>query len=113
MLKNACLLAKIGFDTAENEPCKVCPLSLCGEQPECMDLSVKLAGSPPFLCRGLARPAGSATPPTAGLSTSASWLLAKKVSALSCVNKTRPESCSGPSTARREIEAGKGWHYKI
>ena len=23
-LSNACLLAKIGFDTAENEPCKVC-----------------------------------------------------------------------------------------
>ena len=26
-LSNAYLLAKIGFDTAENEPCKVCPLS--------------------------------------------------------------------------------------
>ena len=26
----ACLLAKIGFDTAENEPCKVCPLSVYG-----------------------------------------------------------------------------------
>ena len=25
-LSNAYLLAKIGFDTAENEPCKVCPL---------------------------------------------------------------------------------------
>ena len=24
---NAYLLAKFGFDTAENEPCKVCPLS--------------------------------------------------------------------------------------
>ena len=23
---NACLLAKFGFDTAENEPCQVCPL---------------------------------------------------------------------------------------
>ena len=27
-LSNAYLLAKIGVDTAENEPCKVCPLSL-------------------------------------------------------------------------------------
>ena len=27
-LSNAYLLAKIGFDTAENEPCKVCPLSV-------------------------------------------------------------------------------------
>ena len=27
------LLANFGFDTAENEPCKVCPLSLCREQP--------------------------------------------------------------------------------
>ena len=24
----ACLLAKIGFDMEENEPCKVCPLSV-------------------------------------------------------------------------------------
>ena len=39
MLQNEYVLAKVGFDTAENEPCKVCPLSLCGEQPECMDLS--------------------------------------------------------------------------
>ena len=36
-LSNEYLLAKFGFDTAENEPCKVCPLSaysrhliLCG-----------------------------------------------------------------------------------
>ena len=28
-LSNAYLLAKSGFDTAENEPCKVCPLSVC------------------------------------------------------------------------------------
>ena len=27
-LSNAYLLAKFGFDTAENEPCKVCPLSV-------------------------------------------------------------------------------------
>ena len=27
-LSNECLLAKFGFDTAENEPCKVCPLSV-------------------------------------------------------------------------------------
>ena len=27
-LSNAYLLAKFGFDTAENEPCKVCPLAL-------------------------------------------------------------------------------------
>ena len=26
-LSNECLLAKFGFDTAENEPCKGCPLS--------------------------------------------------------------------------------------
>ena len=26
-LSNEYLLAKVGFDTAENEPCKVCPLS--------------------------------------------------------------------------------------
>ena len=26
-LSNAYLLGKFGFDTAENEPCKVCPLS--------------------------------------------------------------------------------------
>ena len=26
-LSNECLLAKVGVDTAENEPCKVCPLS--------------------------------------------------------------------------------------
>ena len=26
-LSNEYLIAKIGFDTAENEPCKVCPLS--------------------------------------------------------------------------------------
>ena len=26
-LSNESLLAKFGFDTAENEPCKVCPLS--------------------------------------------------------------------------------------
>ena len=26
-LSNEYLLAKFGFDTAENEPCKVCPLS--------------------------------------------------------------------------------------
>ena len=26
-LSNANLLAKVGFDTAESEPCKVCPLS--------------------------------------------------------------------------------------
>ena len=32
------LLAKIGFDPTESEPCKVCPFSSCGEQPECMDL---------------------------------------------------------------------------
>ena len=28
ILKNEYLVAKIGFDTAENEPCKVCPLSV-------------------------------------------------------------------------------------
>ena len=28
-LSNEYLLAKFGFDTAENEPCKVCPLSAC------------------------------------------------------------------------------------
>ena len=27
-ISNAYLLAKFGFDTAENEPCKVCPLSV-------------------------------------------------------------------------------------
>ena len=27
-LSNAYLLANVGFDTAENEPCKVCPLSV-------------------------------------------------------------------------------------
>ena len=27
-LSNAYFLAKFGFDTEENEPCKVCPLSL-------------------------------------------------------------------------------------
>ena len=27
-LSNEYLLAKIGLDTAENEPCKVCPLSV-------------------------------------------------------------------------------------
>ena len=27
-LSNEYLLAKIGFDTEENEPCKVCPLSM-------------------------------------------------------------------------------------
>ena len=37
-------LAKCGFDTAENKPCKVYPLSLCRKQPECMELSPKLAG---------------------------------------------------------------------
>ena len=31
MLQNAYLLAKCGFDTAENEACKVCPLSACVE----------------------------------------------------------------------------------
>ena len=29
-LSNEYLLAKFGFDTAENEPCKVCPLSAYG-----------------------------------------------------------------------------------
>ena len=28
-LSNAYLLAKCGFDTAENEPCKVCPIESC------------------------------------------------------------------------------------
>ena len=28
-LSNEYLLANFGFDTAENEPCKVCPLSAC------------------------------------------------------------------------------------
>ena len=28
-LSNAYLLAKVGFDTAENEPCKVCPIERC------------------------------------------------------------------------------------
>ena len=28
MLPNACLLAKFGFDTAENEPSNVCPLAV-------------------------------------------------------------------------------------
>ena len=28
---NEYFIAKSGFDTAENEPCKVCPLTLCGE----------------------------------------------------------------------------------
>ena len=30
MLQNEYLLAKFGFDTVENEPCKVCPLSAHG-----------------------------------------------------------------------------------
>ena len=39
-LSNEYLLAKFGFDTAENEPCKVCPLSayrsiiIIGSRPE-------------------------------------------------------------------------------
>ena len=28
-LSNAYLIANIGFDTAENEPCKVCPIERC------------------------------------------------------------------------------------
>ena len=28
-LSNEYLLAKIGFDTAENEPCNVCPIERC------------------------------------------------------------------------------------
>ena len=34
-LSNAYLLAKFGFDTAENEPCKVCPLSVY-RSPRCL-----------------------------------------------------------------------------
>ena len=30
---NAYLLAKFGFDTAEKEPCKVCPTERCSQQP--------------------------------------------------------------------------------
>ena len=43
-LSNEYLLAKIGVDTAENEPCKVCPLSVyrsprCSFSPEaCRDV---------------------------------------------------------------------------
>ena len=29
MLQNAYLLAKFGFDTAENEICKICPIEQC------------------------------------------------------------------------------------
>ena len=31
-LSNAYLLAKFGFDTAENEPCQVCPIEQCSSQ---------------------------------------------------------------------------------
>ena len=31
-LSNAYLLAKCGFDTAENEPCQVCPIEQCSSQ---------------------------------------------------------------------------------
>jgi len=37
-LSNAYLLAKCGFDTAENQPCKVCPLSAYGS-PRCSETS--------------------------------------------------------------------------
>ena len=40
-LSNEYFLAKFGFDIAENEPCKVCLLSLCGEQPESSTRSAK------------------------------------------------------------------------
>ena len=30
-LSNEYLVAKIGFDTAENEPCEVCPIELCSQ----------------------------------------------------------------------------------
>ena len=36
-LSNAYLLAKIGVDTAENEPCKVCPLSVSLAIPQVRD----------------------------------------------------------------------------
>ena len=35
-LSNEYLLAKFGFDTAENEPCKVCPLSVY-RSPRCLE----------------------------------------------------------------------------
>ena len=38
-LSNAYVLAKFGFDTAENEPCQVCPMgTLSGEAERCVDI---------------------------------------------------------------------------
>ena len=48
-LSNAHLLAKFGFDTAENEPCKVCPLSAY-RSPRCVsDVLRVLSGDDEFL----------------------------------------------------------------
>ena len=47
-LSNAYLLAKIGVDTAENEPCKVCPLSVY-RSPRCMKCKFESNTYDPFL----------------------------------------------------------------
>ena len=54
-LSNAYLLAKIGVDTAENEPCKVCPLSVY-RSPRCVavvatGLTVSTSGALAVLVR--------------------------------------------------------------
>ena len=50
-LSNAYLLAKIGVDSAENEPCKVCPLYVY-RSPRCVSICLCLCASvclgPPF-----------------------------------------------------------------
>ena len=55
-VSNEDLVAKLGFHTAENEPCKVRTLSLCGEQPECVDpartapFAVEVYRPEPYVC---------------------------------------------------------------
>ena len=44
-LSNEYLLAKIGFDTAENEPCKVCPLSAHRSLRSAVEAVVECEGS--------------------------------------------------------------------
>ena len=59
-LSNAYFVAKVGLDTAENEPCQVCPIEQCSSQPTGTGTQ-RRAASPP---RSAARRMGRSRAPT-------------------------------------------------
>ena len=58
-LSNAYLLAKFGFDTAENEPCKVCPLSVYRSPRSWSCECVETSTSPTRFCSSRREPVPS------------------------------------------------------